>query len=121
MPPTVSGQLVYFAYWRNQQAIRNYLRNVAMLRQPPRPGQPVTIVITDIEGSTALWDQLPVEMNEALATHDMLLRSLMRKHHGYELLTEGDSFHVAFHRPEHALQWCMAVQLQVCVHSHAQT
>jgi len=56
-----------------------------LLRQPPKKGQFVTLVITDIEGSTSLWDSKPREMNEALATHDALLRSLMRTHHGYDL------------------------------------
>jgi class 3 adenylate cyclase len=68
---------------QNEQSIQTYIKMTALLRQPPKKGQQVTLVITDIEGSTSLWDTMPRQMNEALATHDALLRSLMRTHHGY--------------------------------------
>jgi hypothetical protein len=69
----------------NAQSIRKYLKMSALLRQPPSKGQQVTLVISDIEGSTSLWDAMPQQMNDALATHDTLLRSLMRTHHGYDI------------------------------------
>lgn len=46
-----------------------------------------------------------------------MLRRLLRKYHGYEVVTEGDSFLVAFHLPIDALAWCAAVQ-QVSTRPH---
>ena len=34
----------------------------------------------------------------------------MAQFHGYEVCTEGDAFLVAFHTPEDACAWCVAVQ-----------
>ena len=34
----------------------------------------------------------------------------MGRFHGYEVCTEGDAFLVAFHTPEDACAWCVAVQ-----------
>ena len=35
----------------------------------------VTFLLTDIEGSTALWEQDGARMSQALAAHDLLTRS----------------------------------------------
>lgn len=34
-----------------------------------------------------------------------MLRSLLAQYNGFELATEGDSFQIAFHRPEDAVLW----------------
>jgi hypothetical protein len=70
----------------------------------------VTLVVTDVEGSTALWEGVPEAMDGALEVHDTCLRVLMMRHGGHEVATEGDSFTVAFHRPVDALQWGLDVQ-----------
>lgn len=74
------------------------------------PTGEVTLVFTDIQGSTALWETMPRAMSEALAVHDALLRETMADLLGYEVKTEGDAFMVAFARPEAALAWCLVVQ-----------
>lgn len=80
------------------------------LQGPPEEGEPLTVVSTDIEGSTRLWDLYPLAMNKDLALHDKLIRETMEIFFGYELLTEGDSFKLAFHRPQQAIQFCVYVQ-----------
>ena len=45
----------------------------------------MTLVMTDVEGSTALWEWNSRVMNSALALHDHTLRSLLPKHYGYEV------------------------------------
>jgi serine/threonine protein kinase len=82
----------------------------------------VTIVFTDVEvcysrfqtnifqGSTALWEAHPVVMQHALRIHNQTMRSTMRKHNGYEIKTEGDSFMVAFVDPMDAILWCINSQ-----------
>jgi hypothetical protein len=63
----------------------------------PREGrvaeqQQVTVVVTDVQNSTLLWESFPLEMNAAIEMHDSLMRRLIAGHRGVELLTEGDSF-----------------------------
>jgi len=70
----------------------------------------VTLVFTDVQGSTALWEAVPEAMWLGLALHDALLRDRIDLYSGYEVKTEGDAFMVAFSRPQHALAWCCDVQ-----------
>eukprot|EP00899_Mesostigma_viride_P014345 jgi/Mesvir1/22911/Mv19429-RA.2 len=89
-----------------KNAYAAYLRK----RGPPHKGEPITAVITDIEGSTSLWEWDPVVMKKALAIHHNVLRTLLPKYHGYESDTEGDSFTMVFYEPDDALGWAMDVQ-----------
>ena len=45
----------------------------------------ISIVMTDVEGSTGLWEWNGSIMNSALALHDHTLRSLLPKYFGYEV------------------------------------
>jgi predicted ATPase/class 3 adenylate cyclase len=63
----------------------------------------VTFVFTDIEGSTRLWEEHPVEMQGALARHDEILRSAIERHGGFVFSTAGDAFAAAFGRVGDAL------------------
>ena len=49
------------------------------------PTGTVTFLFTDIEGSTALWEQQPEAMRAALARHDALLRAAIEAHGGLRL------------------------------------
>ena len=64
------------------------------------PGQPtgtVTLLFSDVEGSTRLLDRLGTERyEEVLQLHRRLLREAFARHDGYEVGTEGDAFFVAF-------------------------
>ncbi|KAF8291627.1 hypothetical protein TcYC6_0122190 [Trypanosoma cruzi] len=46
---------------------------------PKERTDPVTLVFTDIESSTALWAACPEAMPDAVATHHRLIRSLIAK------------------------------------------
>ena len=48
-------------------------------------GKPVTLVCTDVEGSTELWEWDKDAMNEAQALHDRILRSQITEFYGYEV------------------------------------
>ena len=74
------------------------------------PSEACTIVVTDIQSSTKLWEIAPVTMNKALAAHDLLVRQEMQKFYGYEVFSEGDSFTMAFHTPGDALKACANIQ-----------
>ena len=58
------------------------------------PTGTVTLVFTDIEGSTALWEHFGPDFQPMLDLHDAVLRSAIAAHDGYEVKTEGDAFMV---------------------------
>jgi predicted ATPase len=61
------------------------------------PSGTVTLLFTDIEGSTRLLQELGEErFNKALGEHRRALREAFAAHGGVELRTEGDSFFAAF-------------------------
>ena len=62
-----------------------------------QPAGTVTFVFTDIEGSTALLDELgAVAYKEALADHRRALREAFGAHSGYEVDEAGDGLFYAF-------------------------
>ena len=62
-----------------------------------QPTGTVTLLFTDVEGSTLLLERLGVEQfAEALALHRRVLREAFARHGGYEVDEEGDAFLVAF-------------------------
>ena len=63
------------------------------------PDGTVSLLFSDIEGSTALLKRLGPAYAEALDGHREVLRSAWAAHDGTELGTEGDSFFVAFRNP----------------------
>ena len=60
------------------------------------PDGHVTIMFTDIESSTALWEHDAEKMAEALRQHNQVIRKALSQFNGYEVKTEGDAFMVAF-------------------------
>jgi len=61
------------------------------------PSGQVTLVFTDIEGSTKLLHELgPVAYATALVEHRRLLRDSFGRHGGVEVDTQGDAFFYAF-------------------------
>jgi len=62
-----------------------------------QPSGTVTLVFTDIEGSTRLLDELGVDgYRAALAEHRRIVRDACARHDGYEVDYEGDAFFYAF-------------------------
>src|SRR5512133_2113090 len=61
-----------------------------------RPSGTVTFLFTDIEGSTARWEQYPDAMKIALARHDAILSAAIAANGGYVFTTVGDAFGAAF-------------------------
>ena len=52
-------------------------------------------------------------MMEAISIHDKTMRSRLSEFYGYECMTEGDAFLLAFHEAKDAAAWAMTTQ-QVC-------
>eukprot|EP00756_Hemistasia_phaeocysticola_P026566 Hpha_TRINITY_DN16071_c3_g7::TRINITY_DN16071_c3_g7_i1::g.121013::m.121013 len=54
------------------------------------------IVFTDIQSSTALWEEYPQEMYDGLRVHNNTLRGVAKEHEGYEVKIIGDALMLAF-------------------------
>jgi len=67
------------------------------------PTGTVTLLFTDIEGSTRLLHELGEQYADVLAEHRRTLRDAFGRHGGVEVDTEGDAFFVAFQRASDGL------------------
>jgi len=74
------------------------------------PTGTVTLLFTDIEGSTQLWEAHAAAMRAALARHDALLRHCIEDHDGHVFKTGGDAFCAAFHTAPDALAAALDAQ-----------
>jgi len=63
----------------------------------------VTLLFTDVEGSTRLLHELGEDYGEALHEHRRRLRGAFADHEGVEVDTQGDAFFVAFARASNAV------------------
>ncbi len=70
----------------------------------------VTLVFTDIEGSTVLWERYGEAFKSTLDAHNAIIRQALAANHGYEVKTEGDAFFVVFSRPLDAVRFSLDVQ-----------
>ena len=69
---------------------------MAVSERPRLPEGTVTLLFTDIEGSTRLLHEIGDLYGDVLAEHDRLLRRVWAAHGGVVVDTEGDAFFVAF-------------------------
>lgn len=64
------------------------------------------VVVTDIIGSTRLYDEEPLKMKYYMIRHQLIIRSIMKNYDGRIVLNEGDSFHIVFKNIELATRFC---------------
>src|SRR5215211_4881236 len=81
------------------------------------PSGTVTLLFTDIAGSTQLLRRLGDAYADVLAAHQRLLREAFTAHGGREVDTQGDAFFVAFPGAADAVQ--AAVDAQRALANHA--
>jgi predicted ATPase/class 3 adenylate cyclase len=74
------------------------------------PTGTVTLLFTDIEGSTRLWEAEPDRMAEALQRHDEIVRAAIGRADGYVFKTVGDAFCAAFWTAQAALDAALTAQ-----------
>ena len=80
------------------------------------PAGTVTLLFSDIEGSTALLSRLGEKYASALSAQRSLLRAAFGEYGGRELGTEGDSFFVVFESAGAAVRCCVAAQRALAGH-----
>jgi predicted ATPase/DNA-binding SARP family transcriptional activator len=77
------------------------------------PSGTVTLLLTDIEGSTQLWEAQPEAMKMALARHDEIRRQAIEGAGGHVFKMVGDAFCAAFFTPTDGLMAAIATQRAV--------
>src|SRR5213592_1505477 len=70
----------------------------------------VTLLFTDIEGSTRLVQALGNDYATALETHRVAVRAALAAHGGEEIDCRGDEFSIAFGDPRQAVAAAEAIQ-----------
>ena len=88
----------------NRKILTQEVSPAAAPSQRALPTGTVTLMATDIEGSTRLLAELGAgDYAEALAEHRRVLRDAVAAHDGVEVDTQGDAFLVAFARASEAV------------------
>jgi len=80
------------------------------------PSGTITMLFSDIEGSTALLNRLGDRYGEALSAQRALVRTAVSAGGGHEMGTEGDSFFVVFESAGDAVGCCLAAQRALAGH-----
>src|SRR5919201_4307207 len=78
---------------------------------PELPTGTVTLLFSDIEGSTRLLHELGDRYRDVLEEHRRLLREAFSARGGVEVDTQGDAFFYAFPRASEAIQAAAEAQL----------
>jgi class 3 adenylate cyclase len=73
--------------------------------------QPLSVLITDMEGSTALIDRLgDVQAHALLRIHNALIRECLGVHEGTEVTHTGDGIEASFRSASNAVECAVAIQ-----------
>ncbi len=74
------------------------------------PSGTVTFLLTDLEGSTRMWEQDPDAMKAAMARHDELLEKAVGANGGYVFARMGDGMATSFPTARDAINAATAIQ-----------
>src|SRR5579859_6755785 len=81
------------------------------------PTGTITLLFTDIEGSTLLLQHVGEQYSHVLAQCRQVLRTAFQQYHGHEVDTQGDAFFFAFARATDAVSAAMAAQRALASHA----
>jgi class 3 adenylate cyclase len=88
--------------------------------EPMAASQLVTLVFTDIEGSTTLTQRLgDAKAQEVLRTHNAIIRDALKANGGSEVKALGDGFMASFSSAARALECAIAIQRAFAAHNEA--
>jgi class 3 adenylate cyclase len=79
-------------------------------RRTPLPTGTLTLLFSDLEGSTRLLERLGDDFSDVLDEHRRIVRHAVGEHDGHEVRTAGDGFFVVFACAANALRAVVAVQ-----------
>jgi class 3 adenylate cyclase len=86
------------------------------VRATSLPTGTLTLLFTDIEGSTQLLKRLGARYGDLLAEHRRILRTAAQDHGGEEVDNQGDSFLFAFGRADEAVNAAIGAQRALAAH-----
>src|SRR5947209_7188347 len=81
------------------------------------PTGTITLLFTDIEGSTLLLQHIGEQYSHVLAQCRQLLHAAFQRFHGHEVDTQGDAFFFAFARATDAISAAVAAQRILASHA----
>jgi class 3 adenylate cyclase len=73
----------------------------------------ISVIFTDIENSTTLWEKDSNLMLNVIKKHNNIIRNLLKKYKGYEVKTDGDSFMCVFEDLKKCIQFAIKIQLEL--------
>jgi class 3 adenylate cyclase len=85
------------------------------------PKGTVTLLFTDIEGSTSLLQQVGERSTQVLGECRRLLRVAFHQYHGHEVNAQGDAFFMAFARATDAVSAAVAGQCALACHAWSES
>ena len=86
-------------------------RSLTVVNRPSAvPSGTVTLLFTDVEGSTKLWESEPADMANALRRHEEILRAAIDTSGGYVFKTVGDAYCASFSTPSAAVEAVTSAQ-----------
>jgi class 3 adenylate cyclase len=74
------------------------------------PSGTVTFLLTDLEGSTRMWEREPEAMKAAMARHDEILEKTIAAHNGFVFSRMGDGMATAFATAGDAISAAIAIK-----------
>ena len=84
------------------------------LRPAAAPDGTVTVLFSDIEGSTRLNERVgDVRWLDLLRTHHEIVREQVHRHGGFEVKSQGDGFMIAFPSARRAVECARAIQEEI--------
>jgi len=85
------------------------------------PADTITFLLTNIQGSTQLWERHPQAMKTALAQYEALLRQAVETNGGHVFKAVGDTFFTAFATPDAALAAAIVAQRALLTQAWGET
>jgi len=111
-------------FWGDSEAITDAIDRFlqegevsAQTETPVAPSGLLTILFTDVEGSTALTERLgDAKARAVLRNHERIVREALRAHGGAEVKAMGDGFMASFSSATRALECAIAMQRAFAAH-----
>jgi class 3 adenylate cyclase len=101
-------------------AIDEFLGEGEQAEAGAAPSGLVTILFTDVEGSTALTQQLgDAKAQDVLRTHNTIVRDALKGHSGSEIKHTGDGIMASFASASRALECAIAMQRAFAQHNES--
>uniref|UniRef100_A0A7S3VNQ7 Guanylate cyclase domain-containing protein n=2 Tax=Dunaliella tertiolecta TaxID=3047 RepID=A0A7S3VNQ7_DUNTE len=102
--------LSFVLYLYKGKALMRKLRNLKKRAHGLPKSGPFTVVVTDIQGWTALCAEHPELSMKVLSIHNSILRKAQWMNFGSTHETEGDSFTIVFYDAKDAAAFCLQAQ-----------